>query len=295
MSSPFFSIVVPTYNRAHLIGKTIEGLLGQDFSDFEVIVVDDGSKDNTKEVVAKINDARITYYLKENGERGAARNFGRLKARGQYINFFDSDDLVYPNHLTEAKKMVDEKKQPEIFHLGYDFKTPDGTVTKRIDNLTREVIDRVLFDNVLSCNGVFVRRDIANEYPFEEDRAMASSEDWELWIRLISRFPLQYSNAVTTSVVGHDERSIFTISADKVIARDLLMIHKLRQDDEVSKNYGKRFKKFTAQRYSFFMLCLSEQGRNQEVLKWAWKAWQCYPPIFFTKRYLVSIKKVFFK
>src|SRR5687767_9278561 len=98
--SPVFSIVIPTYNRAHLIKKTIESVLAQDFADFELLVVDDGSKDDTESVVSSFTDKRVHYFKKQNGERGAARNFGAARAKGSYLNFFDSDDLLYRNHLS---------------------------------------------------------------------------------------------------------------------------------------------------------------------------------------------------
>src|SRR5690554_6195096 len=100
--SPFFSIVIPTYNRAEIIGETIQSVINQSFSDFELLIVDDGGTDETDKVVATFPDKRITYFKKENAERGAARNFGANKSKGKYLNFLDSDDLLYPNHLETA-------------------------------------------------------------------------------------------------------------------------------------------------------------------------------------------------
>ena len=77
---PYFSIIIPTYNRASLITKTIESVLLQDEA-FEIVVVDDGSTDDTKEVVNSLLDSRVKYFYKENGERGAARNFGAQKSK----------------------------------------------------------------------------------------------------------------------------------------------------------------------------------------------------------------------
>ena len=99
-----FSIIIPTYNRAHLILKTLESVKNQSFVDYELIIVDDGSSDNTKEVVNKfILDNKLSnwhYFNKVNGERGAARNYGIEKATGLYVTFLDSDDLIYSNHLS---------------------------------------------------------------------------------------------------------------------------------------------------------------------------------------------------
>ncbi|HYC86701.1 MAG TPA: glycosyltransferase [Chryseosolibacter sp.] len=288
---PFFSVVIPTYNRAALVGKTISTILDQQFTDFELIIVDDGSKDNTEEVVRSFNDMRLTYFKKENGERGAARNFGAQKANGVYVNFFDSDDLMYPHHLSTARDFIQQRGQPEFFHLGYDFKDANGNVTKVVNGLDESIAERALFDNFLSCNGVFVRMDIARKFPFDENRVLASAEDWELWIRLISRFKLHYSNAVTTSVVGHDERSIRTIPTDKVLNRDLYLIERLRSDPAVVAKFGRSFNLFVAQRYTFFMLCLADDRRRPDVIRWARRAVATYPLILFSPRFIASLKK----
>ena len=290
---PFFSFVIPTYNRAALVALTVQSVLKQELPDFEIIVVDDGSKDDTEARVTAIKDPRLFYHRKENGERGAARNFGARIARGTYINFFDSDDLVYPNHLSEAKRLIDKYKSPEFFHLGYDFKKPDGTLTSKVDQLDDSIRVRAMFDNFLSCNGVFVRKDIAQQFPFEEARVLASAEDWELWIRLLSRYQLQYSNTSTSTVVNHDERSIRTIPTDKIIARDTFLVEALEKDEAVRSAFGKKWNKFVAERYTFFMLCLAEDGRKSEVRKWAMKAASVYPMITFSSRFLASLKRAF--
>jgi glycosyltransferase involved in cell wall biosynthesis len=291
---PLFSIVIPTYNRAHFIHKTITSVLLQDFEDFEILVVDDGSKDNTEDIVKSFTDARVQYYKKINGERGAARNYGTARATGLYINFFDSDDLMYPNHLSVANKLIQATDRPEFFHLAYDRKLEDGSVIDRVNNFDDSVRRKIFFDNRLSCNGVLLRNEIACQFPFEEDRTMASSEDWELWIRLASRFILHYSNEITSSVVNHDQRSLFSIPADKVVARDLLLIENLKRDSSAMRNYGSSFNRFMADRYTFFMLCFTEQRRTRNVFKWGTRALLVYPLIFLTKRFLASVKNSIF-
>ncbi len=102
----FFSVVIPTYNRASFVGKTIQSLLAQTYSHFEIIVVDDGSTDDTEAVVRGIRSDKLTYHKKKNGERAAARNTGARLAKGDYVNFFDSDDLAYPVHLHTALDLI---------------------------------------------------------------------------------------------------------------------------------------------------------------------------------------------
>src|SRR5687767_11931504 len=98
----FFSVVIPTYNRADQISDTIRSFLDQNYNRFEIIVVDDGGSDNTREVVTAFKDQRISYHYKENGERAAARNYGAALAKGDYVTFYDSDDAVYPFYFSHA-------------------------------------------------------------------------------------------------------------------------------------------------------------------------------------------------
>ncbi|GGH46001.1 glycosyltransferase family 2 protein [Mangrovimonas yunxiaonensis] len=106
------SIIIPTYNRAHLIGETVESIQNQTYEQWECIIVDDGSTDDTEEVVLKYieKDMRITYYKKpSNLPKGpsAARNYGFTKSKGMYINWFDSDDLMHPEKLeTDLKHLA---------------------------------------------------------------------------------------------------------------------------------------------------------------------------------------------
>ena len=117
-----FSIIIPTYNRSAFILKIIDSFLKQSYPYFELIIVDDGSNDNTAEVTGTIKDERVKYFCKENGERGAARNFGAKQATGDYINYFDSDDLAYPNHLEVACAAARKLEKPMQFHVGYEMK-----------------------------------------------------------------------------------------------------------------------------------------------------------------------------
>jgi glycosyltransferase involved in cell wall biosynthesis len=95
---PAVSVVIATYNRSHLIAETLDSILGQSFQDFEVIVVDDGSADNTREVVARYGD-RVQYIHRTNRGPSAARNLGVRRARGAWISIQDSDDLSAAHHL----------------------------------------------------------------------------------------------------------------------------------------------------------------------------------------------------
>jgi glycosyltransferase involved in cell wall biosynthesis len=293
---PFFSIIIPTYNRAAFIGETISSLLQQTFNDFEIIVIDDGSIDNTQEIISLIKDGRIRYIKKENEERGVARNVGARLALGEYINFFDSDDIAYPIHLQTAYKFSTEiRKNCEVFHTAYDIKK-DNIVQQSEKKFSNQTINKeIIQDNFLSCNNVFIRRDIALKNPFPEDRRMAVSEDWALWLVLSSQFSFYYCNTITSTIVYHDTRSVFDFNIDKIILRDHLLIDYLFNIPGFVKFYKFALNEFKANRYTFMALLLATKSRKKESLKYLYKAFSSDKKVIFRKRFLGTVKTLILK
>lgn len=209
---PFFSIVIPTYNRAHLIAKTLESVRQQEFKAFEVLVVDDGSRDNTAEVVQPfLADPRFQYFPKQNAERGAARNYGLDRARGEYVIFLDSDDLFHPEHLTTLHAAIEAgQPRPDFIATKYDFeregrRRPSGVVAMPAGPLGFDVF---LQGNALACN-VCVRRGNPGLHRFEEDRRFAAIEDWMFMLENTQHGGVvQLVDALTLTMNDHDERSM---------------------------------------------------------------------------------------
>ena len=114
---PFFSIIIPTYNRAHMIDVAIQSVLDQTSSNWELIIVDDGSTDDTKEVVEQFNDPRIKYVYQENQERSAARNRGILVSNGEWICFLDSDDEFPSERLERFKESIAKQKNNKALYF----------------------------------------------------------------------------------------------------------------------------------------------------------------------------------
>ena len=113
--SPFLSIIIPLYNKQNYILKTVNSVLSQDFDDYEIIVVDDGSTDNSVKVVESITDIHIRLFRKENGGPSSARNYGARMAKGEWILFLDADDKLVPNTLSFAEKLIKQKKNVDVF------------------------------------------------------------------------------------------------------------------------------------------------------------------------------------
>ena len=288
-----FSIVIPTYNRAGFIDKTIHSLLKQSYFNFEILVVDDGSTDNTEEVVKSINDSRIFYFKKENAERGAARNFGAKKATGDFINFFDSDDIAYNNHLQTAFETISNNKDTSIFHLGFDIKTPEGDLVRTpssISNINKQLIN----GNVMSCNGVFIKKEIALQNPFSEIRELSASEDYLLWLQLSAQYPIIKNNTVTSTIIEHDQRSVLSINKKALIKRKELMLKMALEDNRINLFYKKNINKLKLNTYSYISLHLIMAKEKKEGFKYLKKSVLTDYSYLFQKRFYASVKHLLF-
>lgn len=212
LTSPFFSIIIPTYNRADLIAATLRSVQTQEFAAFEVLVVDDGSKDNTAEVVQPfLTDARFQYLPKANAERGAARNYGLSRAQGEYVIFLDSDDLFHSNHLaTLHAAITGMQPRPNFIATKYDF---DRDGKRRPSDLGALPAGPMRFDaflqgNALACN-ICARRQNPHLFRFEEDRQYAAIEDWMFLLENTQHGDVvQLVDALTLTMNDHDQRSM---------------------------------------------------------------------------------------
>lgn len=212
LTSIFFSIIIPTYNRADLIAATLRSVQTQEFADLEVLVVDDGSKDATADVVRPfLADPRFQYLPKENAERGAARNYGVKRARGEYLIFLDSDDLFHPNHLaTLYAAITGMRPKPNFIATKYDF---DRAGQRRPSSLASLPVGPLGFNtfiqgNALACN-VCVRRENPALKLFEEDRRYAAVEDWMFMLENTQHGDVvQLIDALTLTMNDHDMRSM---------------------------------------------------------------------------------------
>ena len=128
---PFFSIIIPTYNRAHIIHRPIDSIIAQTFTDWELIIVDDGSTDHTQAIVDSYNDSRIKYIWQENQERSSARNHGIKLAKGEWICFQDSDDEYLPEHLQVLNEGIQTHPEYKVFRTGL-FIFDDGKYIGKI-------------------------------------------------------------------------------------------------------------------------------------------------------------------
>ena len=293
-----FSVVIPTYNRAGLIGLTIRSFLEQDHKSFEILVVDDGGTDNTKEIISSFNDHRMQYLYKENGERGAARNYGAARAKGKYITFFDSDDLVYPWFLSHAKEKVTQLNLPECYAQAFEFRKNANEIPQVIDyaNNTLSVINKKLqYENILACNGVFIRKDIFDRFNFSEDRDLSGSEDWFLWLQLSSMYPFHYSPVICSCLIMHDQRGEFNIESTKLIKRLDTLLNLLKTDSIIAGLKKNIYKKVLSTGHKFAALKMADFTKLKLTsIKNLVKACLLKPSVLVHRTTFVTIKKILF-
>lgn len=292
--TPALSIIVPTYNRGNLLIPTIESLINQTSSDFEIIIVDDGSTDNTKlkvvELISENKNVDIRYFAITNRERGAARNFGTSVAKGAYVNFFDSDDIAYPNHVALFKKLKTTNNSLNTFAVSYDIKNAKGRLLRSIV-LQKQVSDFIYSGNDLSCNGVFIKREIAAQNPFSELRELSGSEDYELWLRLAAKYEFPCFPDISHSVIQHDERSTMNFNPEPLIKRKLLMLDIAYSDEAVLNRFGAFKNEMKSSAYSYIALHIAMTNKSKNLaLRWFGKSINTYPRSLFNRRTLAIIK-----
>lgn len=293
---PFFSVIVPTYNRLKHLVPAINSIFEQDFSNFEVIVVDDGSTDDTRKTLSAMapDNPRLKYFFKDNEERSIARNYGIMKATGSYVSFLDSDDILYTNHLKVAHDLLTKNNLPEVGHLGYQFINESQKPTLVRNHFDESFKEQLIHENIIHGNAIFIRRDVAQEIKFIPSRAAILSEDWYVWLRLAARYPFYFDNTVTSAVVEHADRSLSNINPDKLIASTNIIVEYLKKDRPFLDAYKGKTDYHFANHYTFLTLILAlTKKRRLDTLRFLVKAIGYDPAVVLRRRFLASVKHFF--
>ncbi|RLC39556.1 MAG: glycosyl transferase [Candidatus Nealsonbacteria bacterium] len=194
---PTVSVIIPTYNRAHLIGRAIQSVLDQTYQDFEIIVVDDASTDNTKEVVKSFGDKRIKYLrLRENsGSSAAPKNTAIKITKGKYIALLDSDDEWLPEKLEKQIQLFKNSKKKNLGFVGCNVLVVDEQTNKRYEYKTpkyKNVFQRLLEnDFIWSSSSVMVKKSVIDNVGLF-DESLKNANDWEMWIRIAQKYDFDF-------------------------------------------------------------------------------------------------------
>ena len=223
------SVIIPTYNRGNLIIKSIKSVLNQTFKNLEVIVIDDGSSDNTEHLVNKITDKRLKYVkLSSNKGSSNARNIGIKNANGQFISFQDSDDIFYPNKIEKQLKniinrnsILDFCKINVIYNSTYSYLIPNKRQENSIlrGDIFNELISR---GNFISTQSMLIRTNYMKKHLFDID--MPRLQDYDVILGMIPKVKISYTKEVLVDL--HIQNNSITRSPRKLKkAINMLLLH----------------------------------------------------------------------
>lgn len=201
---PRVTVVTPTFNRAGLIEQTIESILCQTFKDFEYFVIDDGSTDQTREVVGRFRDPRLTYFWHENRGEAATTNRGWAMARGEYFAILSSDDLAQPRWLERAVRFMDDNPELLVAYPDWDIIDLQSRV---IEEMIAPDYDR---DRMIACFhpfpgvGAVIRKSVLRGLLALRNPDYRYAPDLDCWLRLSLRGPFARIPENLASWRSHD-------------------------------------------------------------------------------------------
>jgi len=191
---PFFSVIIPVYNKAMFVSETLQSVLTQTFTDFEIIIINDGSTDNSESVIKTLNDNRIKYFYKENEGVAIARNLGIEKAQGEFVCFLDADDFWKPTYLATFKGYIDTHPNQKVFSCAIAIETAKKTISAQysLENITDfqkvDFFEASRKECILWTSAVAIHKTVFDKIG-SFDTKIKKGEDTELWMRI----GLQYS------------------------------------------------------------------------------------------------------
>ena len=230
------ALIIPTFNRGYCLSSTIQSVLQQTYFNWKLTIIDDGSTDNTQEVVASFNDARITYVYQENAERSAARNKGIAHTEAEWLCFLDSDDVLLPEHLHVLASFIENQKpSPGLIATG--LITQQGQITKKkaFLALQKNVLEEI-GSKFLIPTQVCVHRSVLEKDQF--DVRFRLWEDTHLWLRIAAQYPV-YQIEEYTAIQNLHEHGTVVQGMKKIRLKDVVQYVNAIQD--LRDKHGARF------------------------------------------------------
>lgn len=265
---PFFSIIIPTYNRAFILPDTIKSIINQTFTDWEVLIIDDGSKDNTKEIIEDISKKqnKVKYHYQDNSERSVARNYGASLAIGQYLLFLDSDDFFKEDHLQNIYKEIILREKPvALFFTDILYFSEKGVEKPEIPRMEIGKGFEYVLLNPITPSRVCIHKEIFKTFKFDPEIVIV--EDLVLWVCISTKFPVFQVNSYSLFYRMHDGNSV-DLSRNSYLSRykglKRLFHHKVYE--EISKEIPLNIKRFLLAECSFNMARHFEFVKNNKMM-----------------------------
>lgn len=281
---PKVSVIIPTYNRAQYIGETVRSVLQQTYKDYEVVVVDDGSTDDTLKRLDEF-EGQIRVVEQPNSERAVARNNGIKNSSGEYVALLDSDDLWFPYKLEKQVKVLDENYRVAMCY-GQSLRIDDKSnqikpARRQLQGFSGSVFEKFLIRNfVVSATPLARRRDIENIEGFQTK--YIPYEDWEFWARLSLQGDFHYINEPLASYRIHPQQSVKLASAKKIEEATTAVLENLLTLKDISEDLKNESLGLANLRFSYWYLIAGEVKTAREKLL---KAVSLYPKFYLDPRW----------
>lgn len=291
----YFSVVIPTYNRAEWIEKTLNSVFNQTYPHFEVIVVDDCSTDNTHKVLQPfIENNQIRYIRNEvNSERAVSRNVGMAAAKGDFLTLLDSDDLMYPNCLADAAAFAKKNSDLKCFQNQYELIDITGKTIYRFPFPSlKNQLKAIAEGNFMACIGDFIHRDIYQNYRFDTTPEIITSEDWEFWLRVLADYKVGRIDKINHGAVQHDERSMTNRQTEHTEKGLEYIYNKILQDKHLFETYQKHLRNMESNMKLFLAGSFRKSGDKIKSAGYLRKAVEIYPPVIFGRKFLSVLQSV---
>lgn len=212
---PFFSIIIPLYNKAAYIEKTLLSVINQNFTDYEIIVVNDGSTDGSDGIISNFHDKRIHLYNQKNQGVSVARNFGIEKSQGKLIAFLDADDYWYPNHLEELASLFRDFPNCGLYCSRHNIKTTENHIQiphfEGVTSSFRGIIQDYFLSNrpfrITWTSSVAVPKKILDQIGGFSPN-VTNGQDLELWTKIGIKHAVALSNKTTAIYNFHLPESL---------------------------------------------------------------------------------------
>lgn len=264
------SVIMPVYNNETYVGKAIESVLNQTIDDLELIIIDDGSTDNTKNVIRSYNDNRIKYYYQRNLGPGAARNYGMSLSKAKFIAFIDSDDMYKPNKLEEQLHFLTNNSQYGLVYCEAEVIDSDGNHlgdVKSDSNYTNkeDMHAFMLFRQVMPAVAAIVIRRECYEAGFRYDENLFGGEDYNFVLKLSEKFNFYYLPLNLYKYRRHNKN--ITNEQAKMEEGELKVLSQYSDEDFINKVNASNFSELDKNLLlAKIFIKLSKYNKSMEIL-----------------------------
>ncbi len=285
---PLVSIIIPTYNRKHYVSFAIDSCLAQTYPNCEIIVVDDGSTDDTEIYLRNRYGGQIRYIYQDNQGPGIARNTGIDAAKGEFIHFCDADDQLVSHKIETCVAYFQAHPDVSVIHTYYQFVASDGKTP--VETTPFPQFSGDLFCNLLKLTGnhilissTMLRKSVIDDVGgFADDPEYRSAEDWDLFLRLSSKYKFYGINEQLVLRRMHDD-----MMSDDVYYGALGRLKTIQN----ARDYGWErcmspddFNRIEAARYHMFALAIWRDGKRAEARQAFQESIHLYPPFALQRR-----------